>query len=76
MFNSTTNMKSRFTFGLAATHATSICTSTEYTLLMPSFFRDMEIIDIITPIRIVEEDYTSFEQKEHQPSGIHKAQLM
>ena len=76
MFDSTTNMKGSFAFRLAATHATPICTSTEETLLMPSLFGNMEIIDIIASIRVVEEDYTSFEQRECQPSGIHNAQLM
>ena len=56
MLNSTANMKSRFAFRLTAAHTAPLLTSAESALLMPSLFRDMEVVDIISSICIVEEN--------------------
>ena len=57
MFNSTTHMEGVITLHTAAGHATTIGTFAEATPLVPPFIWDMEIINIVTSIRILEKDY-------------------
>lgn len=57
MFNSTTHMERTITLHTAAGHTTTICTLAETASLVPPFIWNVEIVNVVTTIRILKKDY-------------------
>lgn len=57
VFNSTTHMERAIALHTTAGHATTICTLAEATPFMPPFIWDVEIVNIVTTVRILKKNY-------------------